>query len=120
MVIAALGERAVGVMPWRIDGQTVHLGFTCVAPDQRRKGIGSGLASTGRVRFPRDDGWEIRTSEAITPLMADHLWRDGKDERREGWFDFTGVAAMDDFATPQIMDALSEAQANLDSLLSDD
>ena len=116
-VIAEKDGVAVGVMPWTLEGQIVHLGFTCVTAHERRQGIGSGLATTGRQRFPKEEGWEIRTSTALSPSMADHLWREGKDERREGWFDYTGTERTNDYATAAVTAALEKVQEDLDALL---
>lgn len=115
-VIAEKEGVAVGVMPWTLEGKVVHLGFTCVAAHERRQGIGSGLATVGRQRFPKEEGWEIRTSEFLAPLMADHLWREGKDERRESWFDYTGEQKTNDYSTAEVTLALEKAQHDLDNL----
>lgn len=127
LLIAERDGIAVGVLPWTQEGNIIHLYqqispteffFACVAPHERRKGIGSEMATRMRQHFSRDDGWEVRTSKILTPEIADYFYREGKDDRREGWFDFTGVAGGEDIGTQGVMAALSMAQTHLDELLS--
>lgn len=123
MLIAIRDGRAIGLLPWMTDGQTVYLyqendhGIisACVAPHERRKGIGSEMATRMRAHFPREDGWTIRTSELLTPQIADHFYREGKDDRREGWFDFTGQAGASGLSTIEVTGVLALAQDAIDN-----
>lgn len=120
-VIAERDGEAVGVMPWTLDGKKVIIGVAgrpvVVAAHERRKGIGSGLATTGRERFPREDGWEMVTTTAISPLLRKHLYAKGKADRRNNWFDYVGPEDTTPIPTPTVTQVLNLAQQDLDRLL---
>ena len=128
MIIAERAGHAVGMLPWTVSGQIVHLYqlqsgdrllFTCVAPHERNRGIGTQMATLMRERFPREDGWQTRTSDAITPALAAHVYDGETSLIRDEWFDFTGEPNTPDYPTVEVTNALEIAQRNLDRILAD-
>ena len=116
-VIAEREGRAIGRLPWTVDGQRVTMGLICVAPPERRQGIGLTMITKVRERFPREDGWELVTTPAMTELGLRSVWAEGKDERRESLVDEAGTGQATPISTPQVIQQLNLAHMELDRIL---
>lgn len=116
-VIAERDGQAIGRLPWTVEGQRVTMGLICVAPPERRKGIGLTMITKVRDRFPREEGYELVTTPAMTEMGLRSVWKEGKDNRRESLVDEAGTKFASPISTPRVIQELNLAQMELDRIL---
>lgn len=120
-IIAERDGTVVGIMPWEIDGKSVTFGragsAVCVAPQERRKGIGTAMTNLAREKFPREQGYIIGTTPAISETMRSVLNRPSMETNRDAWFDSIGSGTASELTTPDVQRLLNLAQQDLDRLL---
>lgn len=119
-IFAVKDGGVVGRIPWAIDKQAVTMGLILVAAHERRKGIGLTLISKCRERFPREEGYELLTTPAMTPAGLASVWAEGKDDRRETFVDGAGQGVATGFTTPDVTALLSDAQERFDAAMDAD
>ena len=120
-VIAERNGRAVGIMAWSVDGQQVTLARdqipVCVAAHERRQGVMGRMTDLVREKFPREDGFTVHTTPAISDSLREVLNRPSMKEKRDYWLDSIGEETASEIGTPGVTQVLARVQPDLDRLL---
>lgn len=120
-IIAERDGVVIGVMPWIVDGTQVTFGIperpVCVAPHERRKGVGSAMTTLARQQFPREEGYVVSTTSHMSEIMRNILDRPSVETRRNEWFDTVHDGEATPVATGTVQQILAEVQEDFDRLI---
>lgn len=83
VLAARSGDRCVGSVRARLDGEVCHVGRLIVDPDWQGRGLGSRLLDAIQARFPQAREFALFTGERSTGNLAFYQKRGYRITRRE-------------------------------------